>query len=158
MPRFSSRVLCCWPVELWLWSSSWEGRNPVGLEEGGFAAAPLFNVSAGNCGVLGGSNTPKASCHSLLNSSLAPGPGLKRSLRKAMSPRSTSSPSICSIVPVCRVGPERKIAGSHKERDLQRVKAAGQESKKKPKSKMCWNACHNQADQKAKKESKVVRS
>lgn len=111
---------CCWPVELRLWSSSWEGRKPVGLEEGGFAAAPLFTVSSVDCGVLEGSNTPKASCHSLLKSSLAPGPGLRRSFRKAMSPRSTSSSSICSIVPVRREGPpESKIAGSHPERKVQ---------------------------------------
>lgn len=95
----SSRVRCDRPVELRLWSSSWEGRKPVGLGEGGHAAGPLLAVPVVNTGTLGGSNTPKASCHSLLNSSLAPGPGLRRSLRKAMSPRSPSSSSGRSPVP-----------------------------------------------------------
>lgn len=131
MTCLSRRGQCCWPVELRLWSSSWEGRKPVGLEEGRFAAVPLFTVSSVDCGVLEGSNTPKASCHSLLNSSLAPGPGLRRSLRKAMSPRSTSSSSICSIVPVRREGPsEKKIAGSHKKRKVQIYKEWKQRARK----------------------------
>lgn len=121
MLKFSNRVQSCRPEELRLWSSSWDGRKPVGLKEGGFAVAPLFNDSAVDWGVVEGSKTPKASCHSLLNSSLAPTPGLRRSLRKAISPRSTSS-SICSIVPVIKEGPERKIAESHKERKTKTYK------------------------------------
>lgn len=71
-----------------------------GLEAGRAAGSgPLVlaaPVPAG--GTLGASNSPKASCHSLLNSSAAPGPGLRRSLRKAMSPRSPSSSSGLSPV------------------------------------------------------------
>lgn len=101
----AGRGQACRPVELRLWSSSWEGRKPVGLEEGGFAAAPLLSASSAAGGVLEGSNTPNASCHSLLKPSLAPGPGLSRSFRKAMSPRSTSSSSVRSTVPGRREGP-----------------------------------------------------
>lgn len=65
----------------------------LGGFEGGRAAGPLLAAPVLDGGTLGGSKSPKASCHSLLNSSLAPGPGLRRSLRKAMSPRSPSSSS-----------------------------------------------------------------
>ena len=70
-----------------------------GFEGGRAAAGPLISVPALEGGALGGSNSPNASCHSLLNSSLAPGPGLRRSLRKAMSPRSPSSSSGPSPIP-----------------------------------------------------------
>lgn len=61
-----------------------------GLEGGPTSAAAAAELVAG---VAGDSKMPNASCHSRLNSSLEPRPGLSRSLRKAMSLRSESSSS-----------------------------------------------------------------
>lgn len=114
-PHPSNGVRCDWPVELRLWSSSWEGRNPEGPGEDGRADGKLLPAAApvDAPGTMGGSNIPKASCHSLLNSSPAPGPGLRRSLRKAMSPRSPSSSSSWSPVPT-RSGEAPERGGSRK--------------------------------------------
>lgn len=75
------------------------GFEGSGAGAGPLIASPMLAGAMVDGGMLGGSYTPKASCHSLLNSSLAPGPGLRRSLRKAMSPRSVSSSSGLSPVP-----------------------------------------------------------
>lgn len=107
------------PVELRLWSSSWEGRKPVGLGglEGGRgpgAPPPAGGAAAAVAVAPGASKSPKASCHSLLNSSLDPGPGLSRSLRKAMSPRSPSSSSGLSSE---HAGGDKRRGGGSEQRD-----------------------------------------
>lgn len=101
-----SRRGCGLPLELRLWSSSWDGRKPEG--QGGLEGGPT-SAAALTAGVAGGSKMPNASCHSLLNSSLEPKSGLRRSLRNAMSLRSESSSSgFCASSEEKEGSPERR--------------------------------------------------
>lgn len=91
------------PVELRLWSSSCEGRKPVGLE--GWeceSTGAVLGVARLWLAVI--SKEPKASCHSRLNSSAPTEPGLSRSFKKFRSPRSRSSSWFC-----CRTSESRSL-------------------------------------------------